>query len=142
MRGLLSIYGKSWAFQVALVVKNLPAKTHGFYPRIGKIPCRRAWQPSPVFWPGKSHGQRSLVGYSPRGHKRVSHDLATNSQYSLSQLCLFGNYRYLLFLSIIPLYFQSTHLTFILNVLQLCFLLDMKRFLLNRSSLIIKAAVL
>ena len=91
---------------------------------------------------GKSYGQRSLVGYSPQGHKRVSHDLATKSQYSLSQLCLFGNYRYLLFLSIIPLYFQRTHLTFILNVLQLCFLLDMKRFLLNRSSLIIKAAVL
>ena len=30
----------------------------------GRIPWRRAWQPSPVFLPGKSHGQRSLVGYS------------------------------------------------------------------------------
>ena len=30
---------------------------------------RRKWQPSPVFLPGKSHGQRSLVGYSPWGHK-------------------------------------------------------------------------
>ena len=30
---------------------------------------RGHWQPTPVFLPGKSHGQRSLVGYSPRGHQ-------------------------------------------------------------------------
>ena len=30
---------------------------------------RKAWQPTPVFLPGESHGQRSLVGYSPRGRK-------------------------------------------------------------------------
>ena len=35
----------------------------------GKIPWRRKWQPSPVPLPGKSHGQRSLVGYSPWGCK-------------------------------------------------------------------------
>ena len=29
---------------------------------------RRKWQPTPVFLPGKVHGQRSLVGYSPRGY--------------------------------------------------------------------------
>ena len=39
------------------------------YPWVGKIPWRRKWQPTPVFLPGESHGQRSLVGYSPRGHK-------------------------------------------------------------------------
>ena len=38
------------------------------------------WQPTPVFLPGKSHGQRSLVGYSPWGGKRVGHDLATEQQ--------------------------------------------------------------
>ena len=38
-------------------------------PWVGKIPWRRAWQPIPLFLPGESHGQRSLVGYSPRGHK-------------------------------------------------------------------------
>ena len=32
---------------------------------------RRKWQPTPVFLPGKSHGQRSLVGYSPRGRKEL-----------------------------------------------------------------------
>ena len=39
----------------------------GFDLWVGKIPWRRKWQPTPVFWPGKSHGQRSLKGYSPWG---------------------------------------------------------------------------
>ena len=34
----------------------------------GKIPWRRKWQPTPVFLPGKSHGQRSLTDYSPQGY--------------------------------------------------------------------------
>ena len=36
-----------------------------FDPWLRKIPWRRVWQPTPVFLPGKSHGQRSLAGYSP-----------------------------------------------------------------------------
>jgi len=43
---------------------------------VRKSPWRRTWQPAPVFLPGESHGQRSLVGYSPWSH-RVGHDLAT-----------------------------------------------------------------
>ena len=38
-----------------------------FDPWVGKIPWRKAWQPTPVFLPGESHGRRSLVGYSPWG---------------------------------------------------------------------------
>ena len=38
----------------------------------GRFPWRRKWQPTPVFLPGKSHRQRSLVGYSPRGPKEFS----------------------------------------------------------------------
>ena len=38
---------------------------HGFSGWVGKIPWRRRWQPTPVFLPGKSHGQRSLVSFSP-----------------------------------------------------------------------------
>ena len=41
----------------------------GFNPWVGKIPWRRKWQPTPVLLLGKSHGRRSLVGYSPQGHK-------------------------------------------------------------------------
>ena len=36
-----------------------------FDPWVGKAPCRRQWQPTPVFLPGESHGERSLVGYNP-----------------------------------------------------------------------------
>ena len=45
----------------------------GFDPWVGKSSCRRAWQPTPVFLSGESHGQRSLAGYSPWG-PRVGHD--------------------------------------------------------------------
>ena len=41
----------------------------GSIPGLGRFPWRRKWQPTPVFLPGESHGQRSLLGYSPRGHK-------------------------------------------------------------------------
>ena len=43
----------------------------GFDSWARKILWRRAWHPTPVFLPGESHGQRSLVGYSPRGHKEL-----------------------------------------------------------------------
>ena len=43
---------------------------------VRKIPWRRKWQITLVFLPGKFHGQRSLPGYSPWGHKRVGHNLA------------------------------------------------------------------
>jgi len=46
-------------------------KRLGFDPWVGKIPWRRAWQPTPVFLPGEFHGQRSLVGYSLKGCKEV-----------------------------------------------------------------------
>ena len=42
-------------------------KRHGFDPWVGKIPWRKAQQPTPVFLPGKSQGRKSLVGYSPWG---------------------------------------------------------------------------
>ena len=43
-------------------------------------PGRRKWQPTPVFLPGKCHGQRGLAGYSPWGPKTVRHDLITKKQ--------------------------------------------------------------
>ena len=41
----------------------------GSIPGLGRFPWRRKWQPTPVFLPGESHGQRNLVGYSPQGRK-------------------------------------------------------------------------
>ena len=42
---------------------------HGFHLWVGTIPWRRKWPPTPVFLPGKSHGQKSLVSYSPWGRQ-------------------------------------------------------------------------
>ena len=55
----------SRVFLVAQKVKNPP----GFDPGVGKIPWKRAWQPTPVLLPGESRGQRSLEGYSPWDRK-------------------------------------------------------------------------
>ena len=52
-------------FAVAQMVKKfLQCRKSEFSPQVGEIPWRSKWQPPPVFWPGESHGQRSLVSYS------------------------------------------------------------------------------
>ena len=56
-------------------------RRHRFNHWVGKIPWRRKWQPTSAFLPGKFHGQKSLVGYSPRDCKKVGHDLATKQQH-------------------------------------------------------------
>ena len=62
---------RSWASRVALVVKNPPASV-GNIRDTGSIPgSGRAWQPTSVFLPGESHGQRSLAGYSPLSRKKL-----------------------------------------------------------------------
>ena len=67
------------------MLKNLPAYVREceFNPWVGKITWRRKWQSIPVFSPGKFHGQRSLVGYSPWGHKE------SDTTEWLHSLCLF-----------------------------------------------------
>ena len=50
------------------------------------MPWKRKWQPTLVFLPGKSHGKRTLAGYSPWGHRRVGHHLATK-QYLWNVYC-------------------------------------------------------
>ena len=56
------------------MVKNLHfsaggVRDLGSIPESGKISWRRKWQPDPVFLPGQSHGQRTLMGYNPWVHK-------------------------------------------------------------------------
>ena len=67
-------------FPGGLVVKN-PPQYNGFDPWIRKIYWTWKWQPTPVLLTGKSHGQRSLVGYSPWGCKRVGHVVLVNSNF-------------------------------------------------------------
>ena len=83
-----------WQINEVIHIKGLPQWRSGkesacqcrmckrcrFDPWVGKIPWRRKWQLTPVLFPRESHGQRSLVGYSPSGHKRVRHDLGPEQQ--------------------------------------------------------------
>ena len=66
------LLNKQIASQVTLMVKNTPANAGdcGLIPGWGRSPWRKARQPTPVFLPGDSHGQRSLVGYNPWGHNK------------------------------------------------------------------------
>ena len=64
------------------MVKNLPtnAGDSALIPGFRKTPWSRKWQPIPAFLPGKAHGQRSLVGYSPWGRKELDMTEATKQQ--------------------------------------------------------------
>ena len=55
------------------MVKNPPVNAGdvGLNPGSRRFPCRREWQLTPAFLRRKSHGQKSLVGYSPWGHKEL-----------------------------------------------------------------------
>ena len=92
--GLCLTYGSSQAHVVCIpmficmIIRWLIGKEstgqcrrRGFDPSMGKIPCKQKWQPTPVFLPGKSHGQRSLVGYSLWGC-RVRYNWATGHTYT------------------------------------------------------------
>ena len=76
--------------QVALVIKNPPASIGvmrcRFDPWVRKIPWRKAWQPTPVFLPGESHKQRSLVGYISSGH--IESDMKQHSMHTCMMLAV------------------------------------------------------
>ena len=62
------------SFPGGSVIKNLPPSAAdtgdaGLIPELGRRPGVRTWLPTPVFLPGKSHGQRNVAGYSPRDGK-------------------------------------------------------------------------
>ena len=65
------MHGDVWGFQGGASGKEHTCIAEimrlGFDPWVRKILWRRSWQPTAVFLPGESHGQRSLAGYSPRG---------------------------------------------------------------------------
>ena len=83
-------------------------KRHGFYPQVRRIPWQRAWQPTPVFLPGRTNRQKSLVGYSPQGRKELDmievtyHSLIIRCEGSLQSLSRKGNH---------SLFLYGTHIT-------------------------------
>ena len=64
-----------WGFPGSAVIKNLPAMQETQESWVlalgGEDPLEEEMKPTPVFLPGESHGQRSLVGSSPWGHKEL-----------------------------------------------------------------------
>ena len=78
----------SSASLVAQTVKILPAIWEPWVRSLGwEDPWRRAWQPTPVFLPGELHGQKSLVGYSPRGRKEWDTTETTSTAHTYSIYC-------------------------------------------------------
>ena len=68
---LLVLLSSRTSLVAQMVSVCLQCGSPGFNPDVGKILWRRQWQPTPVLLPGKSHGWRILVGYSPRGCKEL-----------------------------------------------------------------------
>ena len=83
----------------------------GFKPWVGKIPWRREWLPIPVFLPREFHGQRSLAGYSPWGHKEwdtqewLTLSLITFTHISCSAWPSVGTHQWSLLVSVIAQFF-------------------------------------
>ena len=106
-------------FSAAPAVKNLPAwRTHGFDSWVREILWRRKWQPTSVFLPGRSHAQRSLVGYSPWSHKRIGYNLATKQKNMViwchrSLSFLFSSLVYLPVFILMPELLKNCHLIMI-----------------------------
>ena len=82
---LVKIKCSTWGFPGGASGKEpaCPRRRHKrcrFLPWVGKIPWRRAQQPTPVLLPGESYGQRSLVGYSPQSPKESGTTEVTYTQ--------------------------------------------------------------
>ena len=82
-----------WLVQMSLPFKSgsddkestYQRRRHGSNPYVGKIPCRKGWQPTLVSLPGELHGQRSLAGYHPLGRKEL--DMTEQLTLSLGIRC-------------------------------------------------------
>ena len=74
----------NWCYSlVSQPVKKLPAmRGQGFNPWVRKIPWRRAWQPTPVFLPGRISQTEEYGSPQFMGSQRVRHDWATNTQHN------------------------------------------------------------
>ena len=92
--GIAGSYDSSWGFPDGASGK-VPAcqcrrhKRYMFNPWVGMIPWRRACQPTPVFLPGKSHGQWSLVSYGPQDLKELNMTEVTSHTHTYYMVVLF-----------------------------------------------------
>ena len=72
-----------WLFGKEFACQYRTHKRNRFVPWGGKVHWMRKWQPTPVFLPRKSHGQRNWVDYNPWGHKELDMTKHTHTQYKL-----------------------------------------------------------
>ena len=82
----------TWTSLMAQIVKNMPANAGDLgsiktIPGLRRFPWRKECLTTPIFLPVKFHGQRSLVGYSPWGHKES--DMTEQLKLSLSNMCTY-----------------------------------------------------
>ena len=96
-----------------LVSQGRRCKRHRFDPWVRMIPWRRSWQLTLVFLPGESHGQRSLVGYSPQSHKELDTAEVENSAVAtgLEKISFHSNLKEMQCQSMFILLHDCTHLT-------------------------------
>ena len=95
---------------VAQSVKNPPAMWETWVQFLGwDDPWRKEWLPTPVFWPGEFHGQRSLTGYSPWGLNELNMSDFHKIYYSVSFL-LQECPNHVLFSEMYPAFLRSMHL--------------------------------
>ena len=93
-RGIWCIVIVEASLVAQTTVKNSPTMQETeFNSWVGKISWRRKWHPAPVFLPGKSHGQRSMEGYSPWGHKESDVTEATSTR-TLLRCLKFSSYAF------------------------------------------------
>ena len=83
------IYGLPWWLRPEII--HLQCRRPGFNPRVGKIPWRRKWQPTPVLLPGESHGLRNLAGWSGVTESRTGLNTCTRTCFSLLSGMPVGN---------------------------------------------------
>ena len=79
----------------------LQCRRPGFDPWVGKILWRRKWQPTPVLLPGKSHGRRNVVGYSPWGRKESDMTERLHFHFHMSIISKFKNPKRVIYLLIL-----------------------------------------
>ena len=96
-------------FPGSAAVENPPANVGdtgdvGLIPSLGKVPWRTKWQPTPVFLPGKSHGQRSLAGYSPWDCKELDRSKHACTQTRILLCILFSPLSVLSITNIFPIF--------------------------------------
>ena len=107
-------------------------RRRGFISWVGKIPWRRKWQLTPVFLPGKFHGQKSLAGYSPWSHQELDgtewpslHGHIYPSRYSLTKLndkiLLFQSYWQCIYSDLFSFFLFLRFIYLFLAALVLCY---------------------